>query len=263
MTGNLPELIRRELRDAADVVGPLDAHERGLRRRIRARRRGQATLALAAVSAVVTLGSWFTLSVVQMRPEAAVTGIPAPGIGSASGPGDHGRAFPCGAAIGAPTARLPTDAPVQIEVSAPQPAPQGALEVTVTITASRPSGISLPLSATPTRLLVLRQGRIVAGQDIDPPAAAAPDAGPKLDGGQGNGEVVRVTPNHPYRAKVSIPPAAVCPGYTWSALWADAARLDLALIAPMGALLPGLPATMDEHDPDGPYVLRQPLARTG
>ncbi|MFD8545533.1 hypothetical protein [Streptomyces sp. NPDC059649] len=271
-----PEELREQLLAAAHRTAPLEIDTERVRTRVRRRRVARYAAVtgtgLAVATAVVlnTLPSasppepQTPMGSVHKRPPA--TSGAEPGNTPGAEPGNTPGAPPplphytCGARIPASSGR----GTVTVRVSGVAKAPDGTPRVSYAVTATAPT----VLSGRP-RILVLKDGRVVAGQDpAGPPATHPPgnenrsETGSENANGNANGNGdentarrTPLTPDRPQRAQLAPVPGRPCPGTTWNSMWKDG--YEVAVVLPTEptehATPPGTRA------PDALIVARTPL----
>ncbi|GAB7029591.1 hypothetical protein AB0G35_25745 [Streptomyces sp. NPDC021749] len=243
-----PEDLRERLLAAAHGTPLPDIDTERVRTRVRRRRSVRYTavagagLALAAAVVLNTLPS-----ASPPEPEKTPTGAvhEQPPATSGTAPGDTPAAEPppahytCGTRIPASSGR----GTVTVRVSGVGTAPDGAPQVSYEVTATAPSVV---LSGRP-RLLVLKEGRVVAGQDpAGPPATRRPEE-------QHTARRTTVTPGHPHRARLAPVPGHPCAGTTWDSVWKGGYEVAVVLTTQRTAP----PGTGARH---AGIVARAPLA---
>lgn len=250
--------IRRGLTEAAELAGPLEIPEHRLLRAVRHRRR--TTYAAAAAVCCALAGAASSIPALTHGSTGHTTTPATRSTSPGSNPFQRQeRTFDCGGTIAPPLAQpSPRDA-VQIHVSTPQQTPAGPPRVAVTFAATRATSISVPLAPTPARILLLRGGKIVAGQDLPETRSSAGGATPSLNGDQlGVARARRLTPGEPYIATLTLSASAVCGKSTWQDLW-SAGDVQLAVVASYDALTHHAPLSPDTPNPDPLIVLTQQL----
>ncbi|MEU9123898.1 hypothetical protein AB0C96_29220 [Streptomyces sp. NPDC048506] len=234
-----PKELREQLLAAAQHTPPLEIDTERVRTRVRRRRAARYTALTGAGLAVATA------VVLNTLPSASTPEIKSPADSvSRQPPATSGAApelprYMCGARLPASTGR----GAVTVRISAVRKAPGGSPRVSYEVTATAPS----VLSGEP-RILVLKEGRVVAGQDPAGPAAT------RLPGEESTAGQVSVTPARPHRARLVPVPGRPCAGTTWSSVWQDGYEVAVVLTTQRGA-------TAADRAPDALIVARAPLAR--
>ncbi|MGD3111331.1 hypothetical protein [Streptomyces sp. YGL11-2] len=253
------EQIRRGVTDAAHHIGPLDISLQAVAGKIRNRRRLLG--GTAASFGIILIGSAAWGAAIMFSPAAAPNVRPAGQETTPSGiPFPHqARSYACGNPIQPPVAHETGNDALDFRVTSPRRTPSGAPEITVTLTARKAASIPVPLTPTAPRILLLKDGKIVAGQDSN----TAPSPGvptPTFSGTQlGVAHALRLAPGEHYSVTVTLPADAVCDGHSWSELWSPGEKTTLAVIASDRAL--GRTHPLDPHalNPDPLVVQEQPL----
>lgn len=223
------EGLREGLPQAADLVGPLEIDlDRVAGRALGRRRRHRAVagaLGLAVAASVgVGLSNWAGSSGQRVVPPSS--GAPAtPVAGASSGaggvPAGQTRRYLCGAAIAAPIDPGSRHDTVSVALSAVHRLADGSPQVTYTITST--STLHVGKNPGRPRVVVLKDGRIVAGQDLAAGASHPPVSGKNL-------ETVTIDPAHPYTGVLAPPVGAPCGGATWAQLWASGGGYQVAVV---------------------------------
>ncbi|MFD9095451.1 hypothetical protein [Streptomyces collinus] len=231
-----PEELRARLLAAAERAAVPEIDTERVRTRVR-RRRGVRYAAMAGAGLAVV-----TAVVLNTLPSGSApdTGTPAgslhrqpPASGgpgpedSSPGPGPLPR-YGCGQKVTAGPGRRT----VTVRVSEVRGAPDGAPRAGFTVTATAPTVL-----AGEPRLLVLKEGRVVAGQ------------------GAGTARRTTVAPRRPHHVGDASVPGRPCAGTTWSSVWKGG--YELAVV-----LTPGPGASGGAGAWGAPVVARVPL-RTG
>ncbi|MFF8429869.1 hypothetical protein ACF07Y_32915 [Streptomyces sp. NPDC016566] len=227
-----PEDLREQLLAAAHRTTPPEIDTERVRTRVRRRRRARYTavagagLAVAAAIVLNTLPSDSTPE--TETPMGSLHRQPTAASGTATGLPRH----TCGARIPASTGR----GAVTVRISDIRAAPDGAPQVTYAVNSTAPA----VLSGGPL-VLVLKDGRIVAGQQPSGPAS------------ESTTNQVTVTPGHPHRARLAPVPGRPCAGTTWNPMWKDGYEVAVVLAARNAA-------PSGTRVPDSVIVARAPLA---
>ncbi|MGW2636964.1 hypothetical protein [Streptomyces sp. NPDC001348] len=245
-----PEDLREQLLAAAHRTPPPEIDIEHVRSRVRRRRRAQyAALAGAglAVAASVVLGTVHSTSPPEVRTPADSVRRQPPGTSGAAPTGTPGAKPPaphytCGATVPAPSGR----GAVTVHITGVRRAPDGAPQVTYTVTATAPSALRVSGRTGEPRTLVLREGRIVAGQDPPRPSATRRPAD------EDTRHSLTVAPGHPYRAQLPPLPGRPCAGTSWSSMWKGGYEVAV-LLTTQNPATPGTPVA------DPVIVARAPL----
>lgn len=253
------EQIRHGITDAADHIGPLDISMQTVAGKIRNRRR-------LLGGTVASLGILFAGSAAwgvatMFSPAAPRNVLPAGPQTTPSGvPFRHQvRSYTCSHPIQPPVVHRTRNDPLDFHVTAARRTSSGAPEVTVTLTARKSTSIPVPLAPTAPRLLLLKAGKIVAGQDRNT-TPSPPVPTPTLSGDQlGVAHARRLAPGERYSVTVTLPAAAVCDGHSWPELWSSGEKVTLAVIASDRALGRTHPLDPDALNQDPLVVAEQPL----
>ncbi|UXY27742.1 hypothetical protein [Streptomyces sp. HUAS TT20] len=227
-----PEDLREQLLAAAHRTPSPEIDTERVRTRVRRRRAARYTAVAGAglaVAAAVVLNTLPSASTPETKTPAD-SSIRQPSAASSAAPGlpDH----TCGASIPASSGR----GAVTVRISDVRAAPDGAPQVTYAVHATAPA----VLSGGPL-VLVLKDGRVVAGQDPSGPAS------------ENTAHQVTITPDHPHRARLAPVPGRPCAGTAWSSVWKGGYEVAVVLIAqqtvPSGT-----------RAPDSLIVARAPLS---
>ena len=227
-----PEDLREQLLAAAHRTPPPEIDTERVRARVRRRRRTRYTAVAGAglaVAAAVVLNTLPSASTPPTRTPAD-SSIRQPSAASSAAPGlpDH----TCGARVPESTGR----GAVTVRISQVRAAPDGAPRVTYAVNATAPA----VLSGRPL-VLVLKDGRVVAGQDPSGPAS------------ENTAHQVTITPDRPHRARLAPVPGRPCAGTSWSSVWKGGYEVAVVLAArqtvPSGT-----------RAPDSLIVARAPLS---
>ncbi|MEE4420646.1 hypothetical protein [Streptomyces bugieae] len=240
-----PEELREQLLAAAHRTPPPEIDTDRVRSRVRRRRSVRYTalagagLAVAAAAVLNTLPSTSppetrTPTGSVHRQPTATGGTPPGGNQTGVPPLPH---YTCGTRIPASSGR----GTVTVRISGVRKAPDGAPRVSYAATATAPS----ELSGAP-RILVLKEGRVVAGQDPAGPPANRPT------GEENTARRTTVAPDRPQHVRLAPVPGRPCAGTTWSAMWKGGYEVAVVL-ATQRAAPPGTWA------PDALVVARAPL----
>ncbi|MFE9499376.1 hypothetical protein [Streptomyces collinus] len=233
-----PEDLREQLLAAAHRAPLSEIDTERVRTRVRRRRAARHTAVagagLAAAAAVV-LSTLPSVSTPETKtPTGSTHRQPPATSGAAPGLPHH----TCGARVPASSG----GGTVTVRISEVRKAPDGAPQVSYAVTATAPS----VLSGEP-RILVLKEGQVVAGQDpAEPPATRPPED-------ENTARRLTVTPARPHRARLAPVPGRPCAGTTWSSVWKDGYEVAVVL-ATQRAAIPGT------GSPDALIVARAPLA---
>ncbi|MFF4015059.1 hypothetical protein [Streptomyces sp. NPDC001843] len=246
-----PEELREQLLAAAHSTPPLDIDIDHVQSRVRRRRRVQyAAVAGAglAVAASVVLGTVHSTPPPQVNtPADSVSRQPRATSGAApSGtPADTppARHYTCGGTVPAPSGR----GAVTAHIAGVRKAPGGAPQITYTVTATAPSVLQISGRTGGPRTLVLKQGRIVAGQDLPRSSATRAPAD------ENTPHQLSVDPARPYRAQLPPMPGRPCTGTSWSSMWKGGYEVVVVLTTQN-------PVISDTPAPDPVIVARAPLA---
>ncbi|MFF7970860.1 hypothetical protein [Streptomyces sp. NPDC007905] len=204
-----PEELREQLLAAAHRTPPLEIDTERVRTRVRRRRRIQYTAVAGAglaVAAAVALNALPSVSTPEIKSPADSV-IKQPPATSGEAPGLPG--YTCGMKIPASTGR----GAVTVRISDVRTARDGAPQVTYAVDATARS----VLSAGPW-ILVLKNGRVVAGQDPSGPAS------------ENTAHQVTITPGRPHRVRLAPVPGNPCAGTTWSSVRKDSCEVAVVLV---------------------------------
>jgi len=224
-TFGLPE-VERLLRAAAEVTdvearasnATVDAAVRSSRAAGHRRNSGRSLVLAGGAAALIVAISVGVAILIGHRGHSALPGAPpvpaitGPSIRSSAPSGQIlVRSYTCGQAIEPPTDGGTPQAVVKVSIPGVKGAPNGAPVVMYRLV----STVALDVGVPPGRLrvLVLRNGRIVAGQDVTGDSTAHPPVGSKVL------QTVRIDPTHPYTATLAAPVGMPCGGVSWSSLW--------------------------------------------
>ncbi|MBL1081656.1 hypothetical protein JK359_06630 [Streptomyces actinomycinicus] len=231
-----PQDLREQLLAAAEHAPPPEIDTDRVRTRVRRRRRARyAAVAGAglAVAAAVVLHSLPSASAPEIKtPADSVIRPPAATSGTVP-------AFPpltCGARIPADTGR----GAVTVRVLDVRAAPDGTPQVTYSVNSTTAPAV---LSGGPW-ILVLKDGRVVAGQD--PTAPASGNTGDTT-------HRLTITPDRPHRARLAPVQGRPCGGTSWSPVWKGGYEVAVVLVTQH-------PASSGTRAPDAVIVTRTPLA---
>ncbi|MGW0882826.1 hypothetical protein [Streptomyces sp. NPDC002671] len=227
-----PEDLREQLLAAAQRTPPPEIDTELVRTRVRRRRRARYTAVAGAglaVAAAVVLNTLPSDSTPETKtPMGSLQSQPSATTGAVPGLPDH----TCGARIPASTGR----GAVTVRISDVRAAPDGAPQVTYAVNSTAPA----VLSGGPL-VLVLKDGRVVAGQEPSGPAS------------ENTTNQVTTTPDHPHRARLAPVSGRPCAGTTWSSVWKDGYEVAVVLAAQNAA-------PSGSRVPDSLIVARAPLA---
>lgn len=227
-----PKELREQLLAAAQRTPPLKIDTERVRTRVRRRRAARYTAVAGAgltVAAAVVLNTLPSASTPQIKSPADSVHRQPPATSGAAPGLPH---YTCGARIPASTGQ----GAVTLHISDVRAAPDGAPQVTYAVNATAPS----VLPGEP-RVLVLKDGRVVAGQDPSGPAS------------ESTARQVTVTPARPYRARLAPGPGSLCAGSTWNSVWKEGYEVAVVLATQRGT-------TAATRAPDALIVARAPLA---
>ncbi|MER6467406.1 hypothetical protein [Streptomyces collinus] len=231
-----PEELRAQLLAAAERAAVPEIDTERVRTRVR-RRRGVRYAAMAGAGlAVVTAVVLNTLPSGSAPDTRTPAGSPhrQPPASGGPGPGDSSPGAPpvprygCGQKVTAGPGR----GTVTVRVSEVRGAPDGAPRAGYTVTATAPTVL-----AGEPRLLVLREGRVVAGQ------------------GEGTARRTTVAPHRPHHVVAPVP-GRPCAGTTWSSVWEGGYELAVVLTPEPGA-------SGGAGGSGAPIVARVPLRTAG
>ncbi|TVL93783.1 hypothetical protein [Streptomyces sp. SAJ15] len=217
-----PKELREQLLAAAQRTPSMEIDTERVRARVRRRRRVRYTavagagLAVAAAMVLNTLPSDSTPEI--KTPTDSL--IRQPPVTSGAAPElPH---YTCGSRVPASTGR----GAVTVRISEVRTAPDGAPEVTYAVNSTAPA----VLSGGP-RILVLKEGRVVAGQDPSGPAS------------ESTTNRATITPDRPHRARLAPVPGRPCAGTSWSSVWKGGYEVAVVLVTqdavPSGTRAPG------------------------
>ncbi|MFJ9814228.1 hypothetical protein ACIRU3_02960 [Streptomyces sp. NPDC101151] len=227
-----PEDLREQLLAAAHHTPLPEIDTERVRTRVRRRRLARYTAVAGAglaVAAAVVLNTLPSVSTPEIKsPADSVIKQPSATISEAPGV----PRYTCGTRIPASTGR----GAVTVRISDVRSARDGAPQVTYAVDATAPS----VLSGGP-RILVLRNGRVVAGQDPSGPASENTTHG------------VTITPDRPHRARLAPVPGRPCAGTSWSSVWKDGYEVAVVLVTQKAA-------PSGTRAADSVIVARAPLA---
>jgi hypothetical protein len=227
-----PEDLREQLLAAAHRTPSPEIDTERVRTRVRRRRAARYTavagagLAVAAAVVLTTLPSDSTPE--TKTPMGSLHRKPPATSGAAPGLPRH----TCGARIPASTGR----GAVTVRISDVRADPDGAPQVSYAVDATAPA----VLSGGPL-VLVLKDGRVVAGQDPSGPAS------------EYTTNPVTITPDRPHHARLAPVPGRPCAGTAWSSVWKGGYEVAVVLVTqqtvPSGT-----------RGPDSLIVARAPLS---
>lgn len=226
--------IRHELEVAARTVGPLEIDERSLVAAVRVRRAARMGMAITACCLLAATSAWIAVEKSGGPAQPAGPTVESTTPGRAPFP-QQTRSFACGQTIASPmTHGSPTD-PVQLRVTPPRRASGGTPEVDLEFVARRSTSVPIPTHPTAARLLVLRKGKIVAGQDLRSRDQSR-DGTPTLSGDQlGVARAVRLNPGGSFHETLRLPAGSICPGFNWNELWSSP-DVDAVVVASYNSL---------------------------
>ncbi|WP_316756201.1 hypothetical protein [Streptomyces herbicida] len=228
-----PNDLREQLLAAAQRTPLPEIDTERIRTRVRRRRAARYTAVAGAglaVAAAVVLNTLPSASTPEIKTPAGKVHRQPPATSGAPPGLPH---YTCGARIPASTGR----GAVTVHISDVRAAPNGAPQITYAVTATAPS----VLSGGP-QILVLKDGRVVAGQDPSGPAS------------ENTAHQVTITPARPHRAELAPVPGRPCAGTTWSSAWKNGYEVAVVLVTQ-----PAAPSGTEA--PDSLIVARAPLAR--
>lgn len=227
-----PDDLREQLLAAAHRTPLPEIDTERVRTRVRRRRAARYTAVAGAglaVAAAVVLNTLPSASTPEIKsPTGKVHRQPPATSGAPPGLPHH----TCGARIPASTGR----GAVTVRISDVRQAPDGAPQITYAVNATAPAVIS-----GEPRILVLKDGRVVAGQDPSGPAS------------ENTAHQVTITPARPHRAELAPVPGRPCAGTSWSSVWKDGYEVAVVLVTQ-----PAAPSGTGA--PDSLIVARAPLA---
>jgi hypothetical protein len=250
--------ITDRLKEAAERVTPWDTPSDILIRKVVRRRRVQTT-AVAAASCLAIVGATVAVRALPGRSEGPITSagpvtsvapggstvrssLPsaAPATTSAVDPGQT-RHYLCGGQIDPPVVSGGQYGRVRLSIEGVRRAADDTPEVTIALASTQPMGIPAPPGPTNPRILLLKDGVIVAGQDaaLVPPDLAAgshPTAHTRQE------TPVHVDATHPYRLTLHLPAGQQPCGTTWNQLWNNGSGYQLAVIVSTLELDPSHPS---------------------
>lgn len=220
---NDEDLIRKHLVAATRQVDAFHVSAMEIEPRIARKRRIQVGLTVAVSAAVLTAGTAAVWSTQRTSPtNGGVTGLAAQNTSSPTlGPPVGTRSFACGQPIASPKLLRASMQGFRLSISKVIRSHQDIPEVSAMISSSATAVIGLPTQPTPLRLLVIRDGVIVAGQDV--PLQAHPLAG--------IARAVTIDRSHPYLQNLQPISPEPCPSVHWQDLWVAGSRYRLAIVA--------------------------------
>ncbi|MFE1312151.1 hypothetical protein [Streptomyces sp. NPDC058755] len=227
-----PEDVREQLLAAAQRTPLPKIDTERVRTRVRRRRAARYTAVAGAglaVATAVVLNTLPSASTPQIKsPTDAVHRQPPATSGEAPGL-PH---YTCGARIPASSGR----GAVTVRISDVRAAPDGSPQVTYAVNATAPA----VLSGGPL-VLVLKDGRVVAGQQPSGPAS------------ENTTNPVTITPDHPHRTRLAPVPGRPCAGTNWNSVWKGG--YEVAVVLAVQQTVPS-----GTRAPDSLIVARAPLS---
>lgn len=226
--------IRHELEVAARTVGPLEIDERSLVAAVRVRRAARMGMAITACCLLAATSAWIAVEKSGGPAQPAGPTVESTTPGRAPFP-QQTRSFACGQTIAPPVTRdAPTD-PVRLHVTPPRRVSGGTPEVDVEFVARRSTSVPVPTRPTAARLLLLRKGKIVAGQDLL--SRGRPQDGvPTLRDDQlGVARAIRLNAGGSFHETLKLPSGSICPGFSWNQLWSSP-DVDAVVVASYNSL---------------------------
>lgn len=139
------------------------------------------------------------------------------------------RTYTCGGTIAPATTSDQSADRVQLSLRSTGPGTAGAPTAQVTVTSQHPTYTRTVWWTDAQRLLVLQNGKIVAGQDLPAAPLSSPTATPHITAH--DIASTPVDPSHPYRYSLAIPPEQICPGHGWQQIWEHPSDYQLVLVA--------------------------------
>lgn len=240
----------------ADTAGPPAINAAVLVGRVRRRRRLRAaskgSVVLAACASVAVVGvPWLASS--GGRTEAKTLLPSAGGSASPTTSAARLRGYACGDPVGSGAQASNRQGSMTVEISGVRRTADGPPQVTYTVRSDRT--VHLVRDPGTPRVLVLRDGRVVAGQDLTARELAAL---PRVNSDK-VARAVTIDPAHPYVAALPPVMGSPCSGRSWDELWAKGGGYEIALVVNARGLTdvgvdPQLP------DPEQVLLLRLPLA---
>jgi hypothetical protein len=204
--------IREDLNRATATIPAFATPRDALERRI-GRRRAYRIAVTASAAAVVIMGGGAALAILTLSgpqdaaPESSRTTSPhlfPPGYGS--------RTFACGQAVSFVT----SEGQYHLTITRSYRTAAGVpgIDADLATTGTNTRNLPLPQGPGGFRLLILRHGMIVAGQDPLPAPRFNPKAyDPML------APLATVGPSRPYHFSLGLTDMKPCPGVQWSELW--------------------------------------------
>ena len=242
--------IKDRLEEAAGRATPLNLAPETLIKRVVRRRRVHAT-GVAAACCLVLIGSAAVVHAIPETPAsrlgsaAPAESAPSPDSTPLGTPGaDPGqiRHYTCGGRIDPPLVTGGEYGSVRLVIDSVRQTANGTPEVAVALTSTQPVSLPAPPGPTNPRVLVLKDGVIVAGQDL--PAAPPPTAGPYPTAHTLPLHPVRVDSTHPYRLTLQPRTTTPCGAAGWTPMWSNGGDYQLAVVV----------STWELHDPPSPPV---------
>jgi hypothetical protein len=221
------------LERAAETSSPFSVRVDDLVHQVRARRRRRTVTAFTSVGA--TFAAAGALAVVLATNPGAHTSQPAALLPTATATSRspqftiQQRTYTCGGTIAPETTSDQSADRVQLSVRSTGPGAGGAPTAQVTVTSQHSTYTRTVWWTDAQRLLVLQNGKIVAGQDLPAAPLAATTATPRLT--PHDVAATPVDPSHPYRYSVAIPVEQNCPGHSWQQIWQNPAGYQLVFVA--------------------------------
>ncbi|MCW2916898.1 MAG: hypothetical protein JWN52_4966 [Actinomycetia bacterium] len=226
-------MIRQRLDEVAAQAPPLRTSIDQVRRQIRRKRKLRlvATATGSAVAAGVIGSIWIYANPgedkVSVASGRSTTASRSPKTTSVQGGGvneqDGGPSLRCGDRITVPTIRTGRYG-IALQVQRVKKAADGSPVVTVALTSTEPIELAFGRHSAPFRLLILKNGQVVAGQD------APPRQHPAWMPANG-----RVTPTRPYVEDTRPASSTPCQGQSWPALWAHPGGYNIVVLADANA----------------------------
>jgi hypothetical protein len=221
-----PQLIKGRLEAAAQQAPKVELTAQSIRQLVARRRRRRLTaVTLTASVAVVSTGAatWMAAASPGPPQDQSATGR---WVWRGMNPVAGGPSLRCG---DVPPKRLISSGlkGQSLKIRRIQRMADGSPQVTVDFVTPQPAEVQVPLGVTYPRLVVLRDGRVVAGQDT--PArpgyrVLSPEGGNFPAGWD-------ITPSHPLRITIPTASTTPCGSLTWPKLWEAKGRYRVLVLA--------------------------------
>lgn len=234
---DIDETGMRELFTEASRDHTLAASHQVIAQRI-VRRRRRTAVAYSAAALGVVACALVGVSQMQARTPATDTPVGLAGTRSAPTPSPDGsyptsqllareHTFRCGQAVEGPLQTVSAFG-VRVAVHDANISPTGAQAI-ITISLDHDGEVSGPAGATSPRLLILRDGLIIGGQDLPvlPPPSSTPGHPVDLGPGVQAGRLLKITKAQPYQEVLTLTSSQLCqpvtghrgpPPLTWQQL---------------------------------------------